>query len=271
MSKNLIIPQQILSARDENLTILPMYVYMEAKVGKDGTLLTSLELLMRSCGYSYNRQSKKLGHINVVAETLHYLKSIDYIESIYDKYGKEPIDEIDVGKPGAFFTVKINQEMEVRNAGGFCQMFIDDYTKIIDYTNTASLSLLGKMLYVWCFIGRHMYRRHKNYIDDYRYEAENLDMAKHTPNYFFANYDKMSDLLGEGFSRSTLIRILKILEECGVLHYKSVNGSKSCSDDSRKRLGSVFVLHSKYWETELNSAIEIERGKRLDYIRKEKE
>lgn len=269
MSKNLIVPHQIMSDAKDNLAILCAYIYMETKVGKDGALITSLELLMRHCGYTYNKRSKELGYIDKVIDAVNYLKQINYIEQINDKYDAEALGGVDVGKPAAFFTVRINQDMGVRNEGHFFQVTVNDYVKIVQYAKSTTMSSLGKMTYVFCFICRYIYRRRKNFVDDYRHEEENMKMAIDTPNYFFANYDRMSDWLGGGFSRSTLIRILKLLEECEVVHYSSVAGPKQDESESHKRLGSVFVLHSKYWEAELNSAIEMERGKRMNFIRKE--
>lgn len=269
MSKNLIVPHQILSDAKDNLAILCTYIYMETKVGKDGALLTSLELLMRHCGYTYNKRSKELGYVDKVTDAVNYLKQINYIEEINDKYDVETLECVDVGKPATFFTVRINPDMGVRNEGHFFQVAISDYVKIVRYAKDTTMSSLGKMMYVFCFISRYIFRRRKNFADDYRYEEENMRMALTTPNYFFANYDRMSDWLGDGFSRSTLIRILKLLEECEVVHYSSVAGYKQGDSESRKRLGSVFVLHSKYWEAELNSAIEMERGKKINFTRKE--
>lgn len=268
MAKNVIVPTPIFTEKEHVQFILPIYLYLQAKQGRDGTILTSLELLLHACGYVYNRQSKNSGFVDSVKDALLYLKQKGYIKSFFDKYGEQTIDDLNMDRPTNVFIIEVNEDAMNYTGDGFSQVFIDDYKKIIEFSMCNAKHRLSKMLYLYCFISRYTFHRHKNYIDDARYEDENRSMAEKTPNYYFTTYDRLSSMLGDGFSRSSIIKMLGDLDDCGAIHYKSIGNSIASDDGTVRGGGTVFVLDSKYWEIELEAAVQMEKNKKSQFYMK---
>lgn len=271
MAKNVIVPTPIFSEKNNIKFILPIFLHLQIRQGRDGIVLTSLEMLLKACGYVYNRQSKNSGYIDAIKSSLLYLQQEGYIAGFYDRYGIQEVEDISTDRPKMMFTIEVNDDVMNYIGEGFIQVFIDDYRRIVDFSMKNSKHRLNKMLYLYCFISRYMFRRHKNFSDDARYDQQNREMAINDPNHYLTTYDRLSFALGDGFSRSSVITLMKSLEESGVIHCESIGYFISNGYSDVKRGGTVIVLDSKYWEVELEAAVKMQRNNKFKYYTKGEE
>lgn len=247
--------------------VLPTYFYLQASRGLNGRVLTSLELLLSYCGYTYNRRSKELGHIDEMISTLKYLKEQHYIEKFYEKDSFTEIEDVKDIKPTKVFYIEVNPEIMNFMGDGFLKAPASDWIRLLEcYRNEKNVKL-WKLITVYCFIVRNIFRSRLDFKDGMENYHDNVEIAEKKPNYLRTTLDWISEQLASGYSRKTVYMLLNALINSGIIHSKAVG----CVEDqygNKLKVGTVYVMDSEFWEVELDSAAKIEFAKRQVYYKK---
>ncbi|MGF6375079.1 hypothetical protein M2140_000113 [Clostridiales Family XIII bacterium PM5-7] len=258
----IIVPSEIWEKRNEYRLLLPIFVFLQTHRRFDEKVTANMQMLMGACGFSYENKHNRKKNIEEICTTLDYLKETYHIEKFT---AIDNTTEVDIRciMPSAVFIIEMNilitnfrQDDKL-----FIKIWVEDYVAICNHFSKNNRTQLRGALMLYAYVVRSMFWKSSRSFDT---EEELCMYIDENPEYFRKDIQSIADDLNmSGMSKSTIGRLLKLLESAGALHHRT--GYVITKKGTVSNVGTVMVRHTPYWERELDSALHKELNKRRRY------
>lgn len=246
--------------------LLPLFCFLQVHKGIDKGCMATLKMLLEECGYNYENTRRKI-YIGKIIQSLGALYEQQYIYE-FNLLNGDPI--IDMGQLNnqEIFTIVTNPAIIDYTGGGFYKIPIGVYQKIRRAMLGREINI-GKALKVYLYISGSMF--HYKQRDKYNNGEEFKTFIERNPEYTRKTVEKICDDLGKGFSEGTVKKIIKFFHDNEIIMSRPFYMSDSDTSKKPKRIGTLFVQHSDYWDAELDAAAKTVRQYFKQNIQQKKE
>ena len=229
--------------------LLPLFCFLQVHKGIDKGCMATLKMLLEECGYNYENTRRKI-YIGKIIQSLGVLYEQQYIYE-FNLLNGGPI--IDMGQLNnqEIFTIVTNPAIIDYTGEGFYRVPVDVYQKIRRAMLGREINI-GKALKVYLYISGSMF--HYKQRDKYNNGEEFKTFIEHNPEYTRKTVEKICDDLGKGFSEGTVKKIIRFFHDNEIIMNRPFYMSDSDITKKPRRIGTLFVQYSDYWEVELDAA-----------------
>lgn len=230
--------------------LLPLFCFLQIHKGIDNNCMATLKILLEECGYNYDNTRRKI-YISKIIDALIILQDQHYIDD-FNMLNGDHISDIKQLNNKDVFNIVTNPAIIDYTGGSFYRIPVDIYQKIRQAMLRREINI-WKALNIYIYISSSMF--HYKQRDKCCNDEEFKNFIEHNPEYAKKTVEKICDDLGEGFSESTIKKIIKNFNDNEIIMNRPIYISDSSATQKPKRIGTIFVQYSEYWEIELVAAI----------------
>ena len=229
--------------------LLPLFCFLQVHKGIDKCCMATLKILLEECGYNYENTRRKT-YINKIIQSLVILREQQYIYE-FNTLGGDSILDIKQLSNQEIFIIATNSAIIDYTGEGFYRVPVDVYQKIRRAMLSREINI-GKVLRVYLYFNGSMF--HYKQRDKYDGDEEFKTFIEHNPEYTRKTVEKICDDLGKGFSEGTVKKIIRFFHDNEIIMNRPFYMSDSDIAKKPRRIGTLFVQYSDYWEVELDAA-----------------